>query len=60
MRVDIVSIFPAYLEPLRLSLVGKAVDAGLIDLRVHDLRDKVPHGPPTRHPMVISFWVDCY
>ncbi|MDQ5972888.1 MAG: tRNA ((1)-)-methyltransferase [Actinomycetota bacterium] len=39
MRVDIVSIFPAYLEPLRLSLVGKAVDAGLIDLRVHDLRD---------------------
>jgi tRNA (guanine37-N1)-methyltransferase len=39
MRIDIVSIFPAYLEPLRLSLVGKAIDAGLIDLRVHDLRD---------------------
>lgn len=38
MRVDVVSIFPAYLEPLRLSLVGKAVEAGLIDLRVHDLR----------------------
>ncbi len=38
MRIDVVSIFPAYLEPLRLSLVGKAVDAGLLDLRVHDLR----------------------
>jgi tRNA (guanine37-N1)-methyltransferase len=38
MRIDIVSIFPAYLEPLRLSLVGKAIDAGLVDLRVHDLR----------------------
>lgn len=39
MRIDIVSIFPAYLEPLRLSLVGKAIDAGLVDLRLHDLRD---------------------
>ncbi len=39
MRVDVVTIFPAYLEPLQLSLVGKAVAAGTIDLRVHDLRD---------------------
>ena len=39
MRIDVVSIFPAYLEPLRLSLAGKAIDAGLIDLRVHDLRE---------------------
>lgn len=39
MRIDIVTIFPAYVEPLRLSLVGKAVDSGSIDLRVHDLRD---------------------
>jgi tRNA (guanine37-N1)-methyltransferase len=38
-RLDIVSIFPDYLAPLRLSLVGKAVEAGLVDLRVHDLRD---------------------
>jgi tRNA (guanine37-N1)-methyltransferase len=37
-RIDIVSIFPDYLEPLRLSLVGKAVEGGVIDLRVHDLR----------------------
>jgi len=39
MRLDIISIFPDYLAPLHLSLVGKAVEAGLIDLRVHDLRD---------------------
>jgi tRNA (guanine37-N1)-methyltransferase len=38
MRIDVVTIFPDYLAPLRLSLVGKAVDAGTIDLRVHDLR----------------------
>jgi tRNA (guanine37-N1)-methyltransferase len=39
MRVDVVSIFPDYLDPLRLSLVGKAIDAGRIALSVHDLRD---------------------
>jgi tRNA (guanine37-N1)-methyltransferase len=39
MRIDIVSIFPDYLAPLRLSLPGKAQDAGLVDVHVHDLRD---------------------
>lgn len=39
MRIDIISIFPAYLEPLRLSLVGKAIEAGTIDLHLYDLRD---------------------
>lgn len=39
MRIDVVTIFPDYLEPLRLSLVGKSIDAGVIDLRVHDLRE---------------------
>jgi tRNA (guanine37-N1)-methyltransferase len=38
-RIDIVSIFPDYLAPLDLSLVGKAREAGLVDLRLHDLRD---------------------
>lgn len=38
MRLDIVSIFPDYLAPLQLSLVGKAVRTGLVDLAVHDLR----------------------
>lgn len=38
MRLDVVSIFPEYLSPLRLSLVGKSIDNGLVDLTVHDLR----------------------
>lgn len=38
MRVDVVSIFPDYLAPLDLSLIGKARRDGIIDLRVHDLR----------------------
>jgi tRNA (guanine37-N1)-methyltransferase len=39
-RIDVVSIFPDYLAPLQLSLVGKAVAAGTIDLHVHDLRER--------------------
>jgi tRNA (guanine37-N1)-methyltransferase len=38
-RIDVVTIFPDYLAPLELSLVGKARAAGLLDIRVHDLRD---------------------
>jgi tRNA (guanine37-N1)-methyltransferase len=38
MRIDVITIFPDYLDPLRLSLVGKAIAAGTVDLRVHDLR----------------------
>ncbi len=39
MRIDVLTIFPDYLAPLELSLAGKARDKGLIDVRVHDLRD---------------------
>ena len=39
MRVDVVTIFPDYLAPLELSLIGKARREGLLDIRVHDLRD---------------------
>ena len=38
MRIDVVTIFPDYLNPLRQSLPGKAIDAGIVDLAVHDLR----------------------
>ena len=38
MRIDVVSIFPAYLDPLRLSLPGRAQEAGLLEVHVHDLR----------------------
>jgi len=39
MRIDVVSIFPEYLAPLDLSLIGKARRDGLLDVRVHDLRE---------------------
>jgi tRNA (guanine37-N1)-methyltransferase len=39
MRIDVVTIFPDYLAPLSLSLIGKAREQGLIDIAVHDLRD---------------------
>lgn len=39
MRLDVVTIFPEYLEPLNVSLVGKARARGLLDVRVHDLRE---------------------
>ncbi|MFJ5609043.1 tRNA (guanosine(37)-N1)-methyltransferase TrmD [Streptomyces sp. NPDC093221] len=38
MRIDVVTIFPEYLEPLNVSLVGKARASGRLDVRVHDLR----------------------
>ena len=54
MRLDIITIFPDYLAPLELSLVGRARARELIDVRVHDLRayahdrhrtvDDVPYG----------------
>ena len=39
MRLDVVTIFPEYLEPLNVSLVGKARARGQLDVHVHDLRD---------------------
>ncbi len=39
MRIDVVSIFPAFFDVLEVSLLGKARDKGILDIRVHDLRD---------------------
>ncbi|MEO0060670.1 MAG: hypothetical protein RL343_288 [Actinomycetota bacterium] len=39
MRIDAISIFPDYFKALDLSLLGKAREKNLIDLRVRDLRD---------------------
>src|SRR5450759_231779 len=39
MRIDVVTIFPGYFaSPLGESLVGRAIDAGLLEVRLHDLR----------------------
>jgi hypothetical protein len=37
-KIDIISIFPEYLKPLELSLLGKAQEKGLISIDIHDLR----------------------
>jgi tRNA (guanine37-N1)-methyltransferase len=47
-RIDVVTIFPEYLEPLNVSLVGKARARGLLDVHVHDLR----HWTHDRHNTV--------
>ncbi|MFC7402645.1 tRNA (guanosine(37)-N1)-methyltransferase TrmD [Citricoccus sp. GCM10030269] len=39
MRIDVVTIFPEYLSALDVSLIGKARREGLLDIRIHDLRD---------------------
>jgi tRNA (guanine37-N1)-methyltransferase len=38
LRIDLVTIFPDYFGALEVSLLGRARDRGLLDLRVHDLR----------------------
>lgn len=39
MKIDVISIFPEYLAPLSLSLLGKAQSSGIVDIKVHNLRD---------------------
>jgi tRNA (guanine37-N1)-methyltransferase len=68
MRIDVVTIFPGYLAPLRQSLPGKAIDAGIVDLRVHDLRrwthdvhrsvDDSPYGGGPGMVMKAPVWGD--
>lgn len=39
MRIDVFTIFPGIVQgPLRESLLGKAIEAGVVDVRVHDIR----------------------
>jgi tRNA (guanine37-N1)-methyltransferase len=37
-RIDVVTIFPEFFGVLDVSLLGKARDAGILDVHVHDLR----------------------
>lgn len=65
-RFDLISIFPAYFEPLGLSLMGKAKEAGLVTLVVHDLRawasgkhrsvDDTPYGGGAGMVMRADVW----
>jgi tRNA (guanine37-N1)-methyltransferase len=39
-RIDVLTIFPGILKgPLQESLLGRAIDTGVLDVRVHDIRD---------------------
>jgi len=39
-RVDVFTIFPSiFAGPLQESLLGRAIEAGLLDVRIHDIRD---------------------
>jgi tRNA (guanine37-N1)-methyltransferase len=38
LRLDVVTIFPDYLAPLRQSLLGKAIARGQVQVGIHDLR----------------------
>jgi tRNA (guanine37-N1)-methyltransferase len=55
MKIDVVTLFPnLFTEPLRTSLLGRAVAAGVVDVGIHDLRahglgphrtvDETPYG----------------
>jgi tRNA (guanine37-N1)-methyltransferase len=66
MRIDVVTIFPDYLEPLRQSLPGRAIDSGIVELAVHDLRrwtrdvhrsvDDAPYGGGPGMVMTAPVW----
>jgi tRNA (guanine37-N1)-methyltransferase len=39
MRIDVITLFPSlFVEPLRISLLGRAVEAGTVNVAAHDLR----------------------
>ena len=38
LQIDVVTVFPEYLDPLRQALPGKAIEAGIFAVGVHDLR----------------------
>jgi tRNA (guanine37-N1)-methyltransferase len=66
MRIDVVTIFPEYLDPLRQSLPGKAIEKGVVELDVHDLRrwthdvhrsvDDAPYGGGPGMVMTAPVW----
>lgn len=65
-RFDVVTIFPGYLQPLRESLLGKAIEAGIVEVGIHDLRrfttdvhqsvDDAPYGGGAGMVMKAEVW----
>ena len=68
MRIDVITIFPDYLDPVRQSLPGKAIDSGIVEFAVHDLRrwthdvhhavDDTPYGGGPGMVMKAPVWGD--
>jgi tRNA (guanine37-N1)-methyltransferase len=66
MKIDLISIFPDYFAPLKLSLLGKAQEQGIVDVEVHDLRafakdnhhtvDDTPYGGGAGMVMLPEIW----
>ena len=44
MRIDVVTIFPGYLAPLREALLGRAIERGLVDLEARTITIDPPEG----------------
>lgn len=68
LRIDVITIFPDYLHPVRQSLPGRAIGAGIVDFAVHDLRrwthdvhhsvDDAPYGGGPGMVMKAPVWGD--
>lgn len=66
MKIDAITIFPEYFAALRLSLLGKAQEGGLLSINVHDLRaqtkdihhtvDDAPYGGGAGMVMLADVW----
>lgn len=66
MKIDAITIFPEYLAPLTLSLLGKAQEKGLLEIAIHDLRsqtsdnhntvDDTPYGGGAGMVMLPEVW----
>jgi len=65
-KIDVISIFPEYLTPLSLSLLGKAQSSGIVEIKVHNLRnftndnhntvDDTPYGGGAGMVMLPEVW----
>lgn len=68
MRIDVITIFPDYLDPVRQSLPGKAIESGIVEFATHDLRrwthdvhhsvDDAPYGGGPGMVMKAPVWGD--
>lgn len=66
MRIDALTIFPEYLEPLGAAILGRAQSKGLLEVGIHDLRswthdvhrsvDDTPFGGGPGMVMLPSVW----